>query len=69
MDLEIDLRRRFCRIGKQTMNEGDFLSIDGNDGGIYAGKLAVVSERPERELARIAALKTETSRAQTTKST
>ncbi len=54
-DLEIDLRGRSCRIGKASMNEGDFLSIDGNDGGIYAGKLELVSERPERELTRIAA--------------
>jgi pyruvate,orthophosphate dikinase len=54
-DLEIDLGRRSCRFGKKTMNEGDFLSIDGNDGGIYLGKLEVVSERPERELTRIAA--------------
>ena len=36
------------------MHEGEFLSLDGNDGGIYAGQLDVVTERPERELARIA---------------
>ncbi len=54
-ELNIDLGRRSCRIGSKTLTEGDFLSIDGNDGGIYAGKLEVVSERPERELARIAA--------------
>ncbi|MGB6940821.1 MAG: hypothetical protein WBE37_00325 [Bryobacteraceae bacterium] len=45
---------RSCRIGPKTSTEGDFRSIDGNDGGIYAGKLEVVSERPERELAKIA---------------
>ncbi len=54
-ELEIDLERRGCRIGSKCFNEGDFVSIDGNDGGIYAGKLEVISERPERELARIAA--------------
>ncbi len=54
-DLKIDLARRSCRIGKQIMNEGDLLSIDGNDGGIYAGELELISERPERELSRIAA--------------
>ena len=35
------------------MREGEFLSLDGNNGGIYAGKLKVVTERPDRELARI----------------
>jgi pyruvate, orthophosphate dikinase len=52
--LEIDLRGRSCRIGEKIMHEGEFLSLDGNDGGIYAGKLEVVTERPERELSRIA---------------
>ena len=49
-------RQRFCRIGWKTMCEGDFLSIDRNDGGIYAGKLEVVSGRPERELTGVARL-------------
>jgi pyruvate,orthophosphate dikinase len=52
-DLEIDLAQRSCRIGGKTMQEGEFLSLDGNQGGIYAGKLEVVTERPERELAKI----------------
>jgi len=52
-DLEIDLSRRCCCIGRKTMREGEFLSLDGNNGGIYAGKLNVVTERPDRELARI----------------
>jgi pyruvate,orthophosphate dikinase len=52
--LEIDLARRRCRIGGQEFAEGDALSLDGNQGSIYAGSLAVVAERPERELAIIA---------------
>ena len=52
-NLSIDLSQRCCRIGWKTMQEGDFVSLDGNDGGIYAGQLEVVSERPERELAKI----------------
>ena len=52
-DLEIDLLRRACRIGDRAMQEGEWLSLDGNDGGVYAGQLEVVTERPERELARI----------------
>jgi len=35
------------------MPEGDWLSLDGNDGGVYAGRLEVIIERPERALARI----------------
>ena len=53
-DLQIDLNRRSCRIGPKTMYEGDFLSIDGNDGGVYAGQIEVMTERPERELAALA---------------
>lgn len=54
-ELEIDLNKRSCRIGANTFHEGEFLSLDGNSGGIYAGKLEVVNERPERELSRIKA--------------
>jgi len=53
-DLHIDLLQRACRIGEKTMREGEFLSLDGNDGGVYAGQLEVVTERPERDLERIA---------------
>ncbi|HMD49161.1 MAG TPA: PEP/pyruvate-binding domain-containing protein, partial [Bryobacteraceae bacterium] len=49
--LEIDLSARSCRIGERTMREGDFISLDGNDGGIYEGQIEVIAERPERELA------------------
>jgi pyruvate,orthophosphate dikinase len=53
-DLEIDLAQRSCRIGVKTMHEGEFLSLDGNNGGVYAGKLDVLTERPERELSSVA---------------
>jgi pyruvate,orthophosphate dikinase len=49
--LTIDPAARTLRIGDHVMAEGDFLSIDGNDGAIYSGELTVVTERPERELA------------------
>jgi pyruvate,orthophosphate dikinase len=52
--LSIDPQRRSCRIGGQTFAEGDFISLDGNEGAIYPGRLAIVAERPERELAIIA---------------
>jgi len=52
-DLNIDLSQRSCRIGWKTLQEGEFVSLDGNGGGIFAGQLEVVAERPDRELARI----------------
>jgi pyruvate, orthophosphate dikinase len=51
--LEIDLKRRVVCIGGRTIPEGEWLSIDGNEGGVYAGRLTVLTERPERQLARI----------------
>jgi len=54
-ELEIDLARHSCRIGKQTVHEGDVVSIDGNQGGIYLGRVEVITEHPERELAAIQA--------------
>jgi pyruvate,orthophosphate dikinase len=53
--LEIDLDRRQCRIGEILLNEGDFLSLDGNAGAVYLGRIAVLTERPDKALAAIAA--------------
>ena len=52
--LEIDLERRQCRIGGRLLNEGDMLALDGNTGAVHAGKLDVVTERPEVALKAIA---------------
>ena len=49
-DLLIDFAKRRCTIGAQTVNEGEDLSVDGNEGCVYLGKLSVVTERPEQEL-------------------
>jgi pyruvate,orthophosphate dikinase len=53
-DLTIDLVRRCCAIGGREIAEGDFLSLDGNDGWIYPGRLEEITERPERELEAVA---------------
>ncbi len=37
-------------VGEATIAEGDFLSIDGKAGLVYAGRLPIVSDRPERAL-------------------
>jgi pyruvate,orthophosphate dikinase len=52
--LEIDLEKRQCRIGGTLFDEGDFLSLDGNAGAVYPGRLAPLTERPERALEAIA---------------
>ena len=52
-DLSIDAGGRLCRIGTQALHDGDSLSLDANDGCIYAGRLETITERPERELAAI----------------
>lgn len=49
--LVADVVGRAVWIGDRKLVEGEFLSIDGNDGAIYPGRLTVVTERPERELA------------------
>jgi pyruvate,orthophosphate dikinase len=48
--LQIDLDRRQCLIGGTTLQEGDFVSLDGNTGAVHAGKLALLTEKPERAL-------------------
>jgi pyruvate,orthophosphate dikinase len=51
--LIVDVVGRTVQIGDRQLVEGEFLSIDGNDGAVYPGLLTVVTERPERELAAI----------------
>jgi pyruvate,orthophosphate dikinase len=41
-ELEIDLERREIRIGEKSFHEGDWLSIDGTQGEVYAGKIETV---------------------------
>jgi pyruvate, orthophosphate dikinase len=60
--LEVDLRARVCCIGGTRLAEGAPISLDGNTGAIYAGALRVLTERPERELAMLAALTTSSDR-------
>lgn len=51
--LQIELHGRHCTIGTQTFAEGDHVSIDGNTGDIYAGRLDIVTERPVAALAAV----------------
>ena len=37
--LEIDYHKKTVTVGGQVFNEGDFLSIDGTIGAVYAGQI------------------------------
>ena len=52
--LRIGASGRECTIGGQRFVLGDPLSIDGDNGAVFAGKVAVRRERPDAALARIA---------------
>jgi pyruvate,orthophosphate dikinase len=51
--LEINLDSRQCTIGSTVLNEGDFLSLDGNTGDVHLGCLTPLIERPQRALGAI----------------
>lgn len=53
--LRLDAARRCCTIGSAVLSEGDFVSLDGDGGGVYAGAIDVVEERPVEALEKIAA--------------
>lgn len=58
-DLSLSADGRGCRIGGRWFHAGAELSLDGHDGGVYAGKLEVVEERPAEYLAEVDAWKRE----------
>jgi len=43
-----------CILGDQALSAGETLTLDAETGRVYPGRLAVVRERPEKELAEIA---------------
>ena len=51
--LTIDAAAGRCRFGDTVLYEGDWLSLDGNRGLVFAGRHAVVRERPEALLQRV----------------
>lgn len=52
--LRVDYESRRCWIGDRCFVEGDHISLDGDAGHVYAGRLAVRRERPVHLLARVA---------------
>jgi pyruvate, orthophosphate dikinase len=57
--LTIDAAAGRCRFGDTVLREGDWLSLDGNRGLVFAGQHAVVRERPEMLLQRVQAWRQE----------
>lgn len=51
--LAVDAAGHRARLGQRTINEGDWLSIDGGSGAIYLGRGKVVRDRPKAELAQV----------------
>jgi pyruvate,orthophosphate dikinase len=56
-DMKIDEAARSITIGSTFFHEGDVLTLDGNDGGIYAGAAQTELHYPDDLLARLAALR------------
>lgn len=60
--LRIDEARRSVRIGEHELAEGEVITLDGNEGLVYAGQVATVSVSDEALLARLHALRKAASR-------
>jgi pyruvate,orthophosphate dikinase len=51
--LAVDPEARTARFGAATINEGDWISMDGDNGAVYPGRAGIVRERPAAELAEL----------------
>lgn len=51
--LRLDETKRGCLLGQKHLHEGEVLTLDGDNGRIYAGQLPLIHERPEAELAEL----------------
>ncbi|MDI1341492.1 PEP/pyruvate-binding domain-containing protein [Polaromonas sp.] len=56
--LRIDLKERTVRLGDQLFKEGDVITLDGNDGRLYAGVVAAVLVPDAALIERLRALRT-----------
>ena len=50
-DLRVDEAARVCSIGTTLLREGDEITLDGESGFVYGGRVPIVTERPEEDLA------------------
>jgi len=54
-DLHIDEAARMIRVGDTTLREGEYLTLDGNEGAVYAGAARVEPDYPEALVQRLEA--------------
>jgi pyruvate,orthophosphate dikinase len=59
--MTVEVMTHRARLGGSTITEGDWISVDGHDGGIYLGRHDIIVERPEAELAEVARWRATTS--------
>jgi pyruvate,orthophosphate dikinase len=52
--LRIDGSTHRCWFGDRTLREGDVITVDGESGNVFEGRVAVVTEKPDKALATIA---------------
>ena len=53
IEFKIDAQGRRALVANDALDEGGWISIDGDSGTIYRGQRNVVTERPEAELAEV----------------
>ena len=51
--LIINMETRTCRIGNKELEEGDYVSLDGNTGNVYVGEIEFETEYPEKLLSEV----------------
>jgi pyruvate,orthophosphate dikinase len=61
--LRIDLSARTVRLGDMVLNEGDVITLDGNEGAVYPGAVAAAMVPDEALLVRLRALRTSQAKA------
>ena len=61
--LDVDPDARAARLDGGAIGEGDWISIDGDNGAVYLGRANIVHERPVAELAELDRWRSQTARA------
>jgi pyruvate,orthophosphate dikinase len=51
--LQVDVIARRAAIDGRAINEGDWISVDGDSGEVFIGQREIVTERPEADLAEV----------------
>jgi pyruvate,orthophosphate dikinase len=52
--MTVEVAAHCAQLAGSTIAEGDWITVDGHNGGIYLGRRDIVVERPEAELAEVA---------------